>query len=286
MHRHFEDLGLAAGGGELQIALSAVDFPEQVRAARDPAAVVHREGGSALEQSADAHLIIRGPGLAFARSRDREGLSAHRHGGRELSDLAEAMAHGVRRVAQRDRKHRRAVFLVVEVSVERLLRRSPAHSRADHCGRQHVPNIPLFDQIMNIRNRRRGARLQPDHGKHAFFLCQRGQTLSFLQPVAQRPFAIDSLPRSECVSRQFEVIRHFHRDRDHIDGSTLDQIVVIVERQRHAKELARSGGRDAPTGGERRDFEIIRQGFQGRNVRLHSPATIRIGADDSYTNCM
>ena len=38
------DLGLAAGGGELQIALAAVDLPEQVRAARDAAAIVDREG--------------------------------------------------------------------------------------------------------------------------------------------------------------------------------------------------------------------------------------------------
>src|SRR5437899_6771690 len=58
------DLGLAAGGGELQIALAAVDLPEQVRAARDPAAIVDREGGAALEQSADGHLIIRGHRLA------------------------------------------------------------------------------------------------------------------------------------------------------------------------------------------------------------------------------
>src|SRR5213079_3726773 len=53
------DLGLAAGGRELQIALAAVDLPEQVRAARDSAAVVDREGGAALEQSADGHLIRR-----------------------------------------------------------------------------------------------------------------------------------------------------------------------------------------------------------------------------------
>src|SRR5881397_2207015 len=35
---HLEDLGLAAGGGELQIALGAVDLPEQVRATRNAAA--------------------------------------------------------------------------------------------------------------------------------------------------------------------------------------------------------------------------------------------------------
>src|SRR5215211_7503733 len=73
------DLGLAAGSGELQIALAAVDLPEQVRAARDPAAIVDRERGAALEQSADGHLIIRGHRLALARLRDREGLSTHRH---------------------------------------------------------------------------------------------------------------------------------------------------------------------------------------------------------------
>src|SRR5437867_12329959 len=111
---HLPNLGLAAGGGELQIALAAVDLPEQVRAARDPAAIVDREGGAALEQSADGHLIIRGHRLALAGLRDREGLSTHRHGGRELSNLAEAVAQRVRRVAERDREHRRAVLLVVE----------------------------------------------------------------------------------------------------------------------------------------------------------------------------
>src|SRR6266566_4309995 len=103
---HLEDLGLAAGGGELQIAIGAVDLPEQVRPARNPAAIVDRERRAALEQSADTHLIIRGHGLALARLRAREGLSAQGHGGRELSDLAEAVAQRVRRVAERDREHR------------------------------------------------------------------------------------------------------------------------------------------------------------------------------------
>src|SRR5207253_5703942 len=40
----FPDLGLAAGGGQLQVAVGAVDLPEQVRAARDAAAIVDREG--------------------------------------------------------------------------------------------------------------------------------------------------------------------------------------------------------------------------------------------------
>src|SRR5438309_7430529 len=39
---HLEDLGLATGGSELQIALGAVDLPEQVRAARNAAAIVDR----------------------------------------------------------------------------------------------------------------------------------------------------------------------------------------------------------------------------------------------------
>src|SRR5438067_9884935 len=80
-----EELGLAAVGGELQIAFGAVDLPEQVGAARGPAAVMDREGGPALEQSADGHLIIRRHRLAFADPSDREGLPAHRHVGRELS---------------------------------------------------------------------------------------------------------------------------------------------------------------------------------------------------------
>src|SRR5213594_4130432 len=115
---HLPDLGLPAGGRELQIALAAVDLPEQVRAARDPAAIVDREGGAALEQSADGHLIIRGHRLALASLRDREGLAAHRYGGRDLSDLAEAVTQRICSVADCDREHRRAVFLVVEVGVE------------------------------------------------------------------------------------------------------------------------------------------------------------------------
>src|SRR5205085_6941698 len=97
---------------ELQIALAAVDLPEQVRAARDAAAIVDREGGPALEQSADGHLIVGGHRLALTRLRDLEGRSAHGHGGRELADLAEGVAERVRRVADRDREHRRAVLLV------------------------------------------------------------------------------------------------------------------------------------------------------------------------------
>src|SRR5439155_14362870 len=88
---HLEELGLAADGRQLQVALGAVDLPEQVGAARAPAAVMDRECGPTLEQSADSDLIIRRHRHAFARPRDREGLSAHRHGGRELSDLAEAV---------------------------------------------------------------------------------------------------------------------------------------------------------------------------------------------------
>src|SRR5207253_9692293 len=78
---HLEDLGLAAGGGELQIALGTVDLPEQVRAARNAAAIVDRERCPALEQSGDAYLILHGHGLAFASLRDREGFSAHGHSG-------------------------------------------------------------------------------------------------------------------------------------------------------------------------------------------------------------
>src|SRR5437667_8425896 len=48
-----EDLGLAAVSRHLQVARGAVDLPEQVRAARTPAAIVNRERGAALKQSGD-----------------------------------------------------------------------------------------------------------------------------------------------------------------------------------------------------------------------------------------
>src|SRR5205085_2024850 len=95
-----ENLGVAAGGGEPQIALAAVDLPEQIGAARAPAAIVDGERGPAFEQSTHAHLVLRGHGLLFAGPGDGEGLSAHGHGGGELSDFAEAMAQRVRGVAE------------------------------------------------------------------------------------------------------------------------------------------------------------------------------------------
>src|SRR2546426_512946 len=67
-----EDLSLAAVSRNLQVALGAVDLPKQVRAARTSAAIVDRERGTTLEQSRDAHLIVRVHRLALFRTRDRE----------------------------------------------------------------------------------------------------------------------------------------------------------------------------------------------------------------------
>src|SRR2546426_840482 len=67
-----EDLGLAAVSRNLEVALGAVDLPEQVRPARTPAAIVNRESGAALEQSGDAHLIVRVHRPALFRARNRE----------------------------------------------------------------------------------------------------------------------------------------------------------------------------------------------------------------------
>jgi hypothetical protein len=96
-YAHLEELCVAAGCGELQIALGAVYPPEQIRAARNAAAIVDRQSVPTLEQSADYHLIILVHGFAFAHPRHREGLSAHGRDGRELSDLAEAVTQGIRR---------------------------------------------------------------------------------------------------------------------------------------------------------------------------------------------
>src|SRR5437870_6547510 len=67
-----EDLGLAAVSRHLQVALGAVDLPEQLRAARTPAAIMNRERGAALKQSGDAHLIVRVHRPALSRTPDRE----------------------------------------------------------------------------------------------------------------------------------------------------------------------------------------------------------------------
>src|SRR5437016_1814413 len=67
-----EDLGLAAVSVNLQVALGAVDLPQQVRTTRAPAAIVNRERGATLEQSGDAHLIVRVHRPGLFRTRDRE----------------------------------------------------------------------------------------------------------------------------------------------------------------------------------------------------------------------
>src|SRR2546429_1401602 len=67
-----EDLGLAAVSRNLQVALGAVDLPQQVRAARTSAAIVNRERGATVEQSGDAHLIVRVHRPALSRTPDRE----------------------------------------------------------------------------------------------------------------------------------------------------------------------------------------------------------------------
>src|SRR5438876_6139943 len=278
-----EDLGLAAGGGELEIALGAVDLPEHVGAARNPAAIVDGERGPALEQPGDAHLIVRGHGLAFARSRDREGLPAHGHGGRELLHFAEAVTERVRGVADRDREHRRAVFPVVEIGVVRLHRRSPAHSRTDQRGGEHLTDVTLLDQITDVSHRRRRARLQSRNGEDALLLRQRGQAARLIEAVAKRPFAVDGLASIERGSRQLQVMRHSHGDGYDIHVGAVDDVLMVVERERHAKELAGGVGRFAPAGGQRRDLEVIRERLQSRNVRLRRPSTIRIGPDDAET---
>jgi hypothetical protein len=52
----------------LKVALAGVDLPEQVRAARDAAAIVDGDSGAALEQSGDAHLILRAHRLRIWRT--------------------------------------------------------------------------------------------------------------------------------------------------------------------------------------------------------------------------
>jgi len=59
---------------------------------------------------------------------------------------------------------------------------------------------------------------------------------------------------------------------------------VIVERDRHTKELAGGVGSLASAGGQRRDLEVIRERLQSRDVRLGRPSPIRIGADYADTN--
>ena len=116
-------------------------------------------------------------------------------------DLAEAVTQRVRRVAEPDREHRRAVFLVVHVHVVRVDRRSPAHARTDQRSGEHLTDVTLLDQVAHISHRRRGARLQARHRQYSFFLRQCGEALRLLETVAERPLAVHRFARVECRAR-------------------------------------------------------------------------------------
>src|SRR5206468_5094786 len=98
------------------------------------------------------------------------------------------------------------------------------------------------------------------------------------------PFAIDGLARGERRGRQLEVIRHLYGDRDDVHFGTIDEVLVTVERERHAEAGACRVGGFASAGGQRRDLEVIGERPQGGDVRLRRPATIWIDADDADAN--
>ena len=160
-------------------------------------------------------------------------------------------------MTDRDREHRRTVLLVVEVDVEGLHRRSPAHAGADQRAGENLADVALLDQVMHVSHRRRRASLQTRHGEHALLLRQRGHGLRLLQAVTERPLAVHGLARLERRSRQFQVIRHFHGYRDDVHARAVHELLVIVERLRHAEELAGRVGGFASRRRQRRDLEVI-----------------------------
>src|SRR2546422_11309018 len=77
---------------------------------------------------------------------------------------------------------------------------------------------------------------------------------------------------------------HFHGHSDDVHVRAVHEVLMVVERGRHAKELAGGVGRSASCRRERRDLEVIRERPQRRNVRLRRPSAIRIGPDDADTD--
>src|SRR5438477_55417 len=127
-------------------------------------------GYRVIERRTEIRSLPVVAGETRVRFRDREGFPAHGHGGRELAYLAEAVTQRIRGVAERYRQHRRAVLLVVEVSVERLHRRSPPHSRPDQRGGEHLADVALLDQVTQVCDRRRGTGLQSCHCEDALLV--------------------------------------------------------------------------------------------------------------------
>src|SRR2546425_7823169 len=79
---------------------------------------------------------------------------------------------------------------------------------------------------------------------------------------------------------------HFHGHSNDVHGRAVHELLMVVERSRHAKELAGGVSRSASRRRERRDLEIVRQGLQRRNVRLRRPSAIWIGPDDADTDSL
>src|SRR5207245_2813008 len=93
-------------------------------------------------------------------------------------------------------------------------------------------------------------------------------------------------PRGERRSRQLEVMRQLHGDRDDGNVGAVHEALGDIERERHSEAPAGGISVFAPAGGQRRALEVIRERLQGRDVRLRHPAAIRMSADDADANSL
>ncbi len=132
--------------------------------------------------------------------------------GRQLAELAQAMAQRIDLMAAGDRHQGGAVRAIGLVSA--VDRRAPVRGTADHRRGQHPSDIARGDQVLGVIDRRRHLALQADRMPDAPALRRIEHPHRLIGVAAERPLAIDMLPGLDRGHHRPVMIGHLHADRD------------------------------------------------------------------------
>src|SRR5271155_1561674 len=153
-HIQFQPLHRGAcGGGELEVALFAVDFEQErcppVHATTD----LKGYDSTVTDNAVHDELVGRGLCDQFAGFLDRYAVALAYYERGKLAKFAQAVAERVDRVAASNGQQIGAVSEIGLVGT--VYRGSPIRGAADHRRRQNAADIDLGDQVLGVVDRRR-----------------------------------------------------------------------------------------------------------------------------------
>ena len=143
----------------------------------------------------------------------------------------------------------------------------------NQCGRQHVADKALGDQLPQILDLRREARLRSDHAQHSPCPRERGHLLGFGEAIAERPFAIDVFARADRRLHDLEVRRHFHRHGDDVDVRRRNELGDIGEGSRQPGRHGGRFGAGFAGVGNADDREAVGESAERRNMAACGPTS-------------